>query len=103
MDYCIEDMKKDINQILALCKMELNKISNGEYTEATKEQIENHIIPEMEQLIDVLRLDKIPPKGERWLLSVAYITRGWNWNINNCSELAGSLALLDNKYRYELE
>ena len=99
MSYSKYDFKKDIEEILAICQDELHDIANGKANQATKEQIEGTIIPEMNTLLEIIKKDDIPPKNQRWILSTAYITRGWNWDIQNCGILAKKLAQLDNKYR----
>lgn len=82
---------------------ELVEISNGIVKQATVEQIENTIIPEMRSLLKLVEENHIPPKDQRWITSAAYITRGWNWDIWSDDKLNIKLPKLDNKYRYELE
>jgi hypothetical protein len=94
--YSIKDFKNDIQEILNICKEDLLAISRGEKRQATKEQIEKTIIPEMNDLLIKIETKKIPPKGERWLNSVAYITRGWNWDIWSEDRLNIKLPELDN-------
>jgi len=102
MSYSICDFEKDIKEILSICQEDLHAISIGEKRQATKEQIEGTIIPEMNKLLELIKKDEIPLKNQRWILSTAYITRGWNWDIRICGLLAKRLAELDEKYRYEL-
>lgn len=103
MKYSLLDFKKDIKEILSICQEDLHALSIGQERQATKEQIEETIIPEMNSLIEMIKKNEIPRKNQRWILSTAYITRGWNWDIRNCGMLARKLAQLDNKYRYELD
>lgn len=103
MRYSMLDLKNDINEILLICQEDLLDISMGKDKQATADQIEKTIIPEMEGLLKMIEEGKIPPKGQRWIISAAYITRGWNWDIWSNDKLNIKLPELDNKYRYELE
>lgn len=103
MVYTLLDFKNDIKEILLLCQEDLHDISMGRAKQATAEQIENTIIPEMEDLLRMIEEGKIPPKDQRWIASAAYITRGWNWDIWSDDKLNVKLPELDNKYRYELD
>lgn len=103
MGYLLQDFKKDIEEILTICQEYLLDISMGKDKQATADQIEGTIIPEMRGLLKMIEEERIPPKEQRWISSVAYITRGWNWNIWSDDKLNIKLPELDNKYRYELE
>ncbi|MFA5528797.1 MAG: hypothetical protein WC996_09330 [Peptostreptococcales bacterium] len=103
MSYSTKDFIDDIKEILAICKEELRDISKGKPNQATKEQIEGTIIPEMNNLLEMIQKNEMPPKDQRWILSAAYITRGWNWDIWSEDRLTTKLPQLDDKYRYELE
>lgn len=102
MSYTENDFKRDIEEILEICMDELYQISMGNTNQATKDQIEETIIPEMNSLLEMLEKHELPPKEKRWILSASYITRGWNWDIWSNDKLNLKLPLLDNKYRYEL-
>ena len=102
MGYSVNDLKKDINEILTICKEDLNALLAGQARQATKEQIEGSIIPEMNKLLEMIEKNEIPAKSQRWIISAAYITRGWNWDIWSEDKLNHKLPELDNKYRYEL-
>lgn len=103
MSYSIYDFKRDINNILSICQEDLHALSVGQIRQATKEQIEETIIPEMNKLLKMIENNEIPPKSQRWILSATYITRGWNWDIWSKDKLNLKLPELDNKYRYELD
>jgi hypothetical protein len=102
MAYLLNDFKKDIEKILSVCKEDKDEILKGNKRQATIEQIEETIIPEMNQLLIMIESKKIPPKDKRWIESAAYITRGWNWDIRSEDKLNILLPELDNKYRYDL-
>jgi hypothetical protein len=101
--YSLLDFKNDIEEILVICKEDLLEISAGKAKQATADQIEKTIIPEMKSLLKLIEEGRIPPKERRWITSAAYITRGWNWDIWSDDKLNIKLPELDNKYRYELE
>ena len=103
MTYSVLDFKKDIEEILLICQDDLFDISIGKEKQATVDQIEKTIIPEMKYLLKIIEERKIPSKEKRWITSASYITRGWNWDIWSDDQLNIKLAELDNKYRYELE
>jgi hypothetical protein len=103
MSYSRIDFKNDVEKILSICQEDLQALSIGQGRQASKEQIEGTIIPEMSSFLEMIEKKEIPSKNQRWIISTAYITRGWNWDIQNCGELAIKLAQLDDKYRYELE
>jgi len=102
MNYSLCDFENDIREIISLCNKDLFALSIGESRQATKEQIVETIIPEMNNLLEMIKNNDVPVENQRWILSTAYITRGWNWDIQNCGELAKKLAQLDNNYRYKL-
>ena len=103
MRYSLLDFKNDIKEILSICQEDLLDISMGKDKQATADQIEKTIIPEMKGLLKMIEEGKIPTKEQRWITSAAYITRGWNWDIWSNDMLNIKLPELDNKYRYELE
>lgn len=103
MGYSLRDFKKDIEEILSICQEDLLDISMGKDKQASTDQIEKTIIPEMKGLLNMIEEGRIPPKEQRWISSAAYITRGWNWDIWSNDKLNIKLPELDNKYRYELE
>jgi len=103
MGYSIYDFKEDINEILFICQKDLHALFVGQVRQATKEQIEGTIIPEMNKLLEMIEKNEIPAKNQRWILSAAYITRGWNWDVWSEDKLNKKLPELDSKYRYELE
>lgn len=103
MRYSLLDFKKDVEEIISICEEELLEISKGYIKQATSEQIEKNIIPEMKALLKSIEKNNIPPKEQRWIESAAHITRGWNWDIWSEDELNIKLPELDNKYRYELD
>ena len=102
MEYSLIDFKNDIKEIIVICQDDLKALSLGQERQAKKGQIEETIIPEMKSLLEKIEKNEIPSKKQRWILSTAYITRGWNWDIRNPGLLAKKLAQLDNKYRHEL-
>jgi hypothetical protein len=84
----------------------LDRIEQGIYTgDATTLQIAGTIIPEMNSLLELVKKKKIPPRKKRWILSTAYVTRGWNWNIRGSApsdELREKLGWLETHYTRDL-
>ena len=105
MSYTTTDFKRDVKEILAICEEDLQAIAAGEHREATVEQIEGTIIPEMNQLLEIIERNEIPPRGQnkRWILSAAYITRSWNWDIWSEEKLVRKLPVLATNYMRNLQ
>lgn len=102
MGYSLSDFKRDVEEIISICQEDLGEIAKGNVRQATTEQIEEVILPEMHALMKMIEDNSLPSQKSRWLLSAAYITRGWNWNLWSNDKLNIKLPELDNKYRYEL-
>ena len=103
MSYTIKEFERDIKEILEICQEDLKAIEAGESRQATKEQIEETIIPEMHELLEIISKNELPKKNnERWIESSAMITRGWNWDIWSQDKLNLKLPVLDSNYRFEL-
>jgi len=102
IDYSNSNFVKDIKEILFVCTEDLHALSIGQTRQATKEQIEGTIIPEMNRLLEMAQNNELPPISQRWILSSAYITRDWNWDIWSNDKLNKKLPELDDKYRHFL-
>lgn len=110
MNYTLENMEIEILDILKECEYILQLISEGKQITATVEQINSTIVPEMNLLIDKIKKDEIPKeKKDRWILSCAYITRGWNWDIRKngtidvfTKKLGQLICKLDTNYKNSL-
>lgn len=102
MSYSLINFKKDIEEILSICQEDLEAISAGQKREATIEQIQETIIPEMTKLLEMIDSGEIPPKEDRYILSAGCITRGWEWDIRSKDKLNYILPTLDSNYRYKL-
>lgn len=83
-----------IERCIALCEAE--KVS-GYSGEATQEQVEVYILPELNELKQKLLSEDLP--RDRYLNSFGYAFRYWNWDMNNASELYLSLLSLHNAYQ----
>jgi len=103
MSYSLFNFKEDIKEILSVCQEDLDAISVGQKRQATKWQIQETIIPEMTKLLEMIDNGGIPPKNQRYILSAAYITRGWDWDIWSNDKLNYKLPTLDTNYRYNLD
>lgn len=65
--------------------------------EATKAQIEEVILPEMDELKSALDGNQLPT--ERHLVSFWSAFKCWDWNMRNASRLYTALLELDMVYR----
>ena len=101
MDYTIEQFKHDIEEVITVCHEEIEAINRGEQREATVSQIEQYIIPEMEQLLEMIELGTLPKPakyGSRYLKSTQEVLRSWSWDINKDEKLIDLLGWLDTNY-----
>lgn len=85
---------KLIDQCLALCEAE--KVG-GYSGEATKQQVENCIVPELVLLRHEVVHDNLPE--DRWLASFANAFKAWNWSYQNPTELFVALTNLHHAYK----
>ncbi len=95
----MEEFKELILKCKKLCCIELIKIKKDISVEATMQQIETVIIPEMDKLIELIDRNMLPPQNERYLDSFANAFTVWGWNMQNPSELFIILTELNNKYK----
>ncbi len=108
MKYTEYNLIKDILKILKQCDVILEARLNGICGEATVDQIKKTVIPEMNDLLYKIEKGTVPEKPEdRWIISCANITRGWNWDIRKngnidamSKKLGRMLCRLDQNYKY---
>jgi hypothetical protein len=63
-------LMKAINECLELCKVEQEKIDEGVLCEVTKEQINEIIVPELNELLYLLKNNSLPrERSKRYLIS----------------------------------
>ena len=61
---------KDVLECKEISLNELNQRRSGIEGESTIEQIENVIVPELEEIIRMINESKLPPKEERYFLKM---------------------------------
>lgn len=99
MGYDITNFRNDIDICKSLFEQELKKRKKGKEGESSIEQIENIILPELNQLLEIIDKDQLPPKSERYLLSFANAFKVWGWNMQQPTELFVQLVKLDDAYK----
>lgn len=85
---------EQIDQCLALCDSERIAGYSGE---ATKDQIEDCVIPDLVSLRQNIINNDLPK--DRWLASFANAFKAWNWSHQNPTKLFSALAELNNTYK----
>ena len=94
----VEAFKKMIAKALEISKDELFRRTHGMPGESTVEQLEEIIIPELENFSKMDYSD-LPPADKRYLLSFGYAFRVWEWSMLNPSRLYLLLLILNDKYK----
>lgn len=84
---------------IQICNKELANRKNGILGESTEEQLTKIIIPELEQLKEMIDTNQLVAKEQRYLISFAYAFKVWGWNMQEPSELFSMLAKLNNEYK----
>lgn len=87
-----------IDWCLELCEEEK---AAGYPGEATKDQVEGCVIPDLLSFRQKVVDGDVFPKDpvDRWLVSFANAFKAWNWNMNDPTKLYIALARLHNAYR----
>lgn len=93
-----EEFILDVKNLKKLCSCELAKRKSGVLGESSINQLEQ-IIKELDELLVKIRLDDIPSKSNRYLVSFAYAFKDWGWNMQNPTELYTSLCRLNTSYK----
>lgn len=89
-----DSLLKKIEVCVELCKEEQQA---GYLGEATKAQVEEVILPEMDELKKRIESNQLPT--ERHLVSFWSAFKCWDWDMRNASRLYISLLELDKAYR----
>lgn len=91
--------KKKIIKCIHLCNVELYNRKEGIEGESSVEQIEDVILPELNQLIIKIDSGQLPPVSERYLLSFANAFRVWGWDLQKPTKLFSLLLELNDTYK----
>lgn len=91
--------KEKVIRTLNICNNELANRKKGMEGESTIEQLEEVILPELEDLLDRVNNHRYPAKAYRYLLSFANAFKVWGWNMQEPTELFELLADLNNEYK----
>ena len=94
----VEAFKKMVAKALKISKDELRRRKNDMPGESTVEQLEEIIIPELENFLKMDYSD-LPPIEDRYLLSFADAFRIWEWSMINPSRLYILLVTLNKEYK----
>ena len=90
--------KKKVDIALRISKDDLRRRKNDAPGESTIEQLEETIIPEMEKLLK-MDYNNLPPVEDRYLISLAYALKVWEWSMKNASTLYLLIVKLHEDYK----
>ena len=90
--------RDDVKNLIKICTLEVQHRKAGIKGESTIEQIENAILPELNQLLTKIDNNQLPPLSERYLLSFANAFKVWGWDMNQPTEIFVKLANINNNY-----
>ncbi len=89
-----EQLLQLIDNCIVLCQ---NEKDSGYSGEATEEQIEHYILPELYELREKVICNNLP--YDRYLLAFGYAFRVWEWHTESTSRLFLALQSLHNVYK----
>jgi len=79
-DYTADDFRQDIQEVIEACFEESDAIMSGEDREATIDQIEGFIVPDVEFLLESLKAGIFPDTGNRHIMSAQISGENWGWD-----------------------
>lgn len=91
--------KEKILRTIELCSNELRYRKEGILGESTEEQLEKTILPELNQLLELIDNNQLPSKQHRYLNSFANAFTVWGWNMQTPTEIFVLLTELNNEYK----
>lgn len=94
----VKTFKKNLEKALDISKDELRRRKNDMPGESTVEQLEEVIIPELEKLLK-MDYNNLPPVEDRYLISLAYALKVWEWSMKNASTLYLLIVKLHEDYK----
>lgn len=91
-----EELLTMTQECITLCEQEGE---TGYQGEATQEQVEKYILPELYELQRKIIENDLPIKqSERYLTAFGYAFKVWNWRMENASKLYLALLKLHTAY-----
>lgn len=90
--------RDDVKDLIKMCTLEVQHRKAGINGESTIEQLENTILPELDQLLTKIDHNQLPPLSERYLLSFANAFKVWGWDMNKPTEIFVKLTNINNNY-----
>lgn len=95
----IDNFKNNLLNAIRICNLELANRKNGINGESTVEQLEEIIIPELNQILCMIDSNQLPSKEERYLKSFADAFKVWGWNMQMPSNIFVLLVKINNAYK----
>ena len=99
MGYSVEQFKQDILECIEFSGKELTNRKKGITGESTIDQIENTILPDLNDILKRINNNDLPSLRDRYLMSFAYAFKVWGWNMQNPTELYVKLSRLNENYK----
>lgn len=91
--------KEKIIKTIGLCKEELVNRKRGVVGESTVDELEDLILPELEDLLKRVNNHQYPAEKCRYLISYANAFKVWGWNMEEPTEIFKLLAQLNREYK----
>ncbi len=90
-----------IEQCISMCNAKLQYFLevSDENDECKIENINEVILPDMEELIRIIKSKKLPPKENRYSNAFAYAFKVWSWDMQNPTELYLLLLEINDLYK----
>ena len=95
----MKKFRQNVQEAVDLCNIEIKNRKMGIKGESTIAQLENTILPELEELAKLAKSGRFPAKGTRFLSSFAHAFTIWGWNMQEPTELFVKLSQLNNQYK----
>ena len=93
------DFRKKVELAYTIAVQELENRKRGIDGESTEAELEQVIIPEMQELMVIVDRKQLPPKEKRYLKSFANAFRVWDWDMNHPTQLFMLLSELNSEYK----
>lgn len=95
----MDRFQEKIKEAIDMCKIELQRRKEGIFGESTEEQLEGTILPELYNLLTLVKSEEVLNKQDRYLNSFANAFIVWGWDMQTPTELFVLLSEINNDYK----
>lgn len=93
-----EKFREEVMNLIDICILEIQHKKAGINGESTIEQLQNIVLPELNELIIKIDNNELPPSLDLYLLSFANAFKVWGWDMNNPTKIFTKLSYINNHY-----